>query len=293
MYLDKNLCKKMENKHPKIKDLPEVTMLEAFKLARLDLTKLVFLPSGGTNINFIEFDISPRDFLHYAKIDFHSKSEAGLINALSNAKRAIDCQIDTVFSSMGVDYLNLPKSLEIFVNCFKFEADLSYKLKIIQGLNLAPSLIIADARNLRHALEHKYQKPEEKAVKNAIDVADLFIRSIEGTLKTRYTEFEITDEDKLVDENDKHHRRYNQGLEISVGEDSLADDKTILIRVITSIDGQHTSIAKTVLTPENPLYFSMFRLLDSERDLHELNESMRVIAKLMNHPIPSEYINIS
>ena len=84
------------------------------------MTKLVFLPSGGTGLNFDEFDITPRDFLRYAKDDFQSQSEAGLINALSNAKRAIDCQIDTAIRSMGIDSLDLAEHFSTIDRSLKF-----------------------------------------------------------------------------------------------------------------------------------------------------------------------------
>ena len=278
--------------HPRIKDLKEITLLEAFKLARLDLTKLIYLPSGGSGLYYEEFDISPKDFLRYAKIAFQTKTESSLIDAITNAKRAIDCQIDTVFNSMYVNHANLPKSLEQFVKCFKYDGDLWYKLKVMQALNLAPSILVSYARGLRHSLEHNYEIPEEKHVRQAIEIAELFIRSINGVLRASYTEFEITDKKNLI-EDDNSNERYVQGLEISVGGGTLAVNGSILIRVLKMENNEHTSIAKVTLSPDNPLYFAIFRLLNSEDDSYELTESMRIIAKLMEHPIPQEQINVN
>jgi len=43
------------------------------------------------------FEISPKTFLDYAKRDLsEGKDERHLVNALSNVKRAIDCQIELI-----------------------------------------------------------------------------------------------------------------------------------------------------------------------------------------------------
>lgn len=274
--------------HPKIKDIKEVTLLEAFKLTKLDLTKLIYLPSGGSGLSYGEFDISPKDFLRYAKTEFLTKTDSGLINAITNAKRAIDCQIDTVFCSMQVDHADLPKSLEHFVKCFSFDGDIWYKLRVMQALNLAPSFLVGYVRGLRHSLEHKYRIPNEKDVKQSIEIAELFVRSINGVLRASYNEFDITDEENILMDDD-NAERYIQGLEFSIG-GVLAEHGTILIRVLNIENGDRTSIAKVTLSPNDPLYFAVFRLLNSEDDIYELTESMRVIAKLIDHPIPKDQI---
>lgn len=55
---------------------------------------------------YVEFGIKLRDFLLYVKDGFKDKSNKGMINTLSNYKRAIDCQIDWILSYLGYDYLN-------------------------------------------------------------------------------------------------------------------------------------------------------------------------------------------
>jgi hypothetical protein len=42
--------------------------------------------------------------LEFAKLGFMDTTEAGLINSLTNAKRAIDAQIDIIISFLGYDY---------------------------------------------------------------------------------------------------------------------------------------------------------------------------------------------
>jgi hypothetical protein len=165
---------------------------------KLDLTKLVIIPSGGTGGFEFEFDINSKDFLKYAKEDLHSGNDRGIINGITNAKRAIDCQIDEIMCRLGLDYQNMPISLETFVSYIEFKEDIPYKLKVVQGINLAPGLIISKFRNLRNKLEHLYQIPTIDEVKEAIDIAELFIRSMEGHYKSETNEFEITDKNNFI-----------------------------------------------------------------------------------------------
>ena len=55
----------------------------------------------GTSLNY-ELEIEPEEFLIYAAKDFLCKEKHGFINALSNCKRAIDCQIATIFQCFGL-----------------------------------------------------------------------------------------------------------------------------------------------------------------------------------------------
>ena len=51
-----------------------------------------------------DFNISPDEFINYAKKDIVLADKHGLVNAMSNAKRAIECQADTVLDSLtGVE----------------------------------------------------------------------------------------------------------------------------------------------------------------------------------------------
>ena len=274
---------------PKFSELPEVSLLEAFKIAELDLTKLLYFPSAGTDLDIDEFQISPIEFLRYAKAEFHSKTTAGLVNGISNAKRAIDCQIDVVLASLIGEWVDLPKSLEVFTKCFNFDGDLSYKLKVIQSLNLAPSTLIAEARTHRHELEHNYQVPVERNVKRAIDIAEIFIRSIDSIFKARCCDFELTDMKNLPGENQEVN--YWNGLEFTVG-GVIREQHTIMVQVTRFDDGHRRGVAKVILKPDNPLYFAVFRLLFSEGDDFELTESVKVIAKLAGHQMPLEHIKV-
>jgi len=69
--------------------------------ADLDWSKLiVHLESDFISFSH-EFPLDPKDFLTFAKKDFFAADTRGLVNALSNAKRAIDCQTDSILIALG------------------------------------------------------------------------------------------------------------------------------------------------------------------------------------------------
>ena len=87
---------------------------------------------------------------------------------LTNAKRAIDSQIDKVFG------------------CFGLKKPRNFPQKLI-GLNeiglIAPR-IINKVSTLRNKLEHEYKLPEVEQVEDAIDVANLFVFALDSILYT-------------------------------------------------------------------------------------------------------------
>ena len=89
-----------------------MNLKESLKESKIDLTNLILIPSGGGGSDNSDFEISPKDFLRFSKLDFHSNNRKGLINSLTNAKRAIDCQIDETFSVLGIDFQEIPNQAE-------------------------------------------------------------------------------------------------------------------------------------------------------------------------------------
>jgi hypothetical protein len=75
--------------------------LEALaKTVGIDWTNTYFDFGSGTRLDF-EFDLDPGDFLRFAQQDFHSRDRRGLVNTLTNAKRAIDCQVEKFCACIG------------------------------------------------------------------------------------------------------------------------------------------------------------------------------------------------
>ena len=136
--------------------------IKEFCLAhRFDMSKCG-VALGGGGFGMTELKTSPVEFLTLAEDDFERGGLAALVNATTNAKRAIVCQLDQLLISFGYPSLrwNVPKKIE--------------RLRVL-GL-LAPSLLrkVVDMRNI---LEHEYATPELKNVEEALDIASLFVMS--------------------------------------------------------------------------------------------------------------------
>jgi hypothetical protein len=112
------------------------------------------------------FDISPQDFIKYAEIDLSSTYEHNTINALSNSKRALDCQLDTLLIAFGFyklsqkEYWGFPK-----------------KLGLINELGVIAPRVLHKINKQRNLLEHQFIKPHKESVEDFLDIAMLFIAS--------------------------------------------------------------------------------------------------------------------
>ena len=133
----------------------------------------------------IDFDIKPDDFLVFAKDNYKVMDRKGLVGALSNSKRAIDCQVDWIISYLGYDYLNFNENkypeIKLLIDEFESNSKVhkvsTIKLRFIQALEIAPNFLISKIRAIRNKLEHEYALPNANEVREAIEVAELFINA--------------------------------------------------------------------------------------------------------------------
>jgi hypothetical protein len=160
--------------------------------AKPDWADLYFDPDSGSGYS-CPFAMRPEDFITYAKADFFNADAKGLVNALSNAKRAVDCQVDSFLVAIGLDPENLDKQLGKegirFVGNGQSSGSGPLKFRLLQALGFATPSIISRMRRLRNLLEHEYKKPRRKDVSDAIDVAELFVQACRGKMKSPLTSF--------------------------------------------------------------------------------------------------------
>lgn len=128
---------------------------------RFDLSKCA-VASGGGSFELTELKTSPVEFLSLAEEDFKRGGLSALVNATTNAKRAIVCQLDQLLISFGYPSLrwNVPKKIE--------------RVRML-GL-MAPSLL-RKIVSMRNILEHEYETPELGVIEEALDIASLFVMS--------------------------------------------------------------------------------------------------------------------
>ena len=152
---------------------------------KLDFREMYFTPDTGTAYSH-SFVTSPEEFIAFAKADFFKADKSGLINSLTNAKRAIDCQVDCFVCSIGLNPEKLEKELGANgVASLSFGNSLAngpLKFRFIQALGIATPAIVGRMRRLRNLLEHEYRMPQRNIVSDAIGVADLFVQACRGKM---------------------------------------------------------------------------------------------------------------
>ena len=141
------------------------------------------LCSGGGQLRH-DFDINPDDFLQMAE---DSYGRGALPQALTDAKRAIHCQIDQALLALGY-------SLE--------ERGMKWKLSLMTRCGfVAPRIMkkVSDARNL---LEHEYRAPTKRRVEEALDIAALFVGATRRHLDYFEHEFCVGKKSEQIDDFD-------------------------------------------------------------------------------------------
>jgi hypothetical protein len=111
-----------------------------------------------TDIEF-PFETTSHDFLKIAEKDLEQNSNHGNINALTNAKRAIDCQVEAIVNVLGL----------------KKEKQFPKKIERIKEVGLIAPRILSRLNKIRNMLEHDFITPEREKVEDAVDIAHLFV----------------------------------------------------------------------------------------------------------------------
>ena len=111
-------------------------------------------------------EVTANEYLEYAKEDLDSDTSRGIINAMSNAKRALHLAIDSTLNAYGL----LERSRR---------ASFPQKLKLLDAAGLF-SLSILNTLNIeRNAMEHEYRSPTRVRVGEVVDVTRLLLLATE------------------------------------------------------------------------------------------------------------------
>jgi len=113
-----------------------------------------------------DFDIIPQDFISYAEVDLASDYEHNVINALSNSKRALDCQLDILLLSFGY-----------YKKSQKDQWSFPKKIDLMNELGLIAPRVLKKINKQRNLLEHQFVKPKRESVEDFLDITMLFIAS--------------------------------------------------------------------------------------------------------------------
>lgn len=133
-------------------------------------------PKGFGQFSYVT-PVTPSAYLRYAQADLASGLKHAHINALSNAKRAIDCQLDNIFEAFGL----------------KKRARFPEKLEIVGELGLLAPRIVRKVIKARNLLEHEYYDPPQSEVEDAVDIATLFVEAASRPFRNLMEDYFIAD----------------------------------------------------------------------------------------------------
>lgn len=209
----------------------------------------------------VDFEIIPEEFLNFAKMDYKDKSKKGLVGAVTNAKRAIDCQIDWIINYLGYDYLEfneekysyLLRTINELENEGYFNKSYTLKLRFIQALEIAPTFLISKIRMIRNKLEHEYILPSQEKVRECIELAELFIDATQNKLFNRFiTDYNIQNE---YDSTDIYIREPFYNIEFKPGEGKVKiyarNEKGVTGEVnLSSLDEEYIYFIKSAISSD-------------------------------------------
>lgn len=126
-------------------------------------------PHFSTSSDKISYpvDTTPRRYLEFAIEDITvgspEKTSRILVNSLSNAKRALHLQVETIAKAFGFS-----SSRKGFPNFHDY-------LDFCQKCGIVTPRILKKLNTVRNAVEHEYYIPSESETEDFIDVVELFL----------------------------------------------------------------------------------------------------------------------
>lgn len=185
------------------------------------------------------FELSPRELLEFAEVDLANSYDHHLLNALSNAKRAISCQVDNLLCLMLLLEVSQKEN-------WRFPR----KIEILNQLGIISPQILLKVNRKRNMLEHEYRQPSAEEVEDAVGVAQLFINYtdkylVDGMGRTAIyadsLDYEITFWLDRVNKGIVVEARYPEGephkRSVSHGSDEYLEVLAVVVGLNTQIHG--------------------------------------------------------
>lgn len=136
--------------------------------------------SCGSDIILPTYDISSEEFLEFAESAIANGTKEGLINAVSNLKRALDCEMDMFFESINLKRIFSKNNL-------KFEK----KTQFLASIGLFPIQSVNKLNLMRNKMEHEYKTPEISDLYTYYELVWSVVKIIDLYLELLYINGEI------------------------------------------------------------------------------------------------------
>ena len=158
----------------------------------LQTDEIVCEESSSSDISIPIYDISSEEFLNFAENAIADETKEGTINAVSNLKRALDCEMDMFFESINIKRVFDKKNL-------KFEK----KTQFLANIGLFPIQTINKLNFMRNKLEHEYRTPAISDLHTYYELVWSIVKILDLYLELLYINGEINFE--LYIENNKYY----------------------------------------------------------------------------------------
>ena len=126
----------------------------------------------------IPWDILAPDYVKFAQKDLEGSGKRSIVNALSNSKRALECQIDSLMLALELT----SKSRKMNVPS---------KLKLLNDIGVIAPNILRKVNRHRNEMEHEYTYPDKDAVMDFVDVVYLFVEATKHHIDDRGCEWYV------------------------------------------------------------------------------------------------------
>lgn len=123
--------------------------------------------SGGSAIKFPEYDLTPHDYLSFVDNENIHTNQANQINTITNLKRALECQLDTLLFILGLNTYKI------------YSHNIPKKLDFMDNLGLLTKGAFKKLNTIRNQIEHKYYLPNRDELDTFYDLTFSLINSIE------------------------------------------------------------------------------------------------------------------
>lgn len=158
-----------------------------FKIEHLGM----YYISGGVQVSYLVDGVWPSTYLGFAKRDLEeAKTDRNFVNCVSNAKRAIHYQVDTLSKAFSFELSQYSKT-----NNFPSKYEFLKKCGVI-----APRLM-SRLNRLRNSIEHDYYIPSLEEAEEYVEIAELYLAATNQISINfpSYTSGDLMDDDEDYD----------------------------------------------------------------------------------------------
>jgi hypothetical protein len=214
----------------------------------------------------------PKDYIAFAEADISQGDERGALNGYSNAKRAVDCQVENVFLALG----------------FGRAKNFPLRLQKIEELGLVAPRIVKKIVKIRNALEHDFARPKIADAEDAVDVATLFVEATNRLFyhsymhewyvgdKSLYIQVSADEFAKSVINGEVGNWRYKEGIYFQFSPEEKDFEITLIV--------DRKEASSFIIKPDNDFFIKLVRFtMDHDMDGESFDEvqSAMFLLKLM------------